>query len=358
MLKLKSIIKKLNNKEGKKMRKILSISVVLALALALGLMMSSDLSARGTTSGTVLQNDTLNAYYSNSFSAQYSNSLAQPVTNLVLPAYDMNTISVVQRKFTNSIGAQQIWSLGIVTNYGNLSDDIRITVETQSYNGPGWIPVQFEIGVNGAFGPQFPNFTFLPVFGLPVNTSFTLQVRMTIPVTVSNGSTNMFRVSINDTAGTGPGLGDGWPTTYSTVFGVSNDLANDRDYQEFYLTIVVEGPVLLISKTVDVTNVRPYDMMTYTIHFTNAGNEDALGLRIQDSIPANTVLITNSAEDFNNLLVAASISYETNTNGAFIANDYSTIVSNTNITMIQWIVSPVDTVAGGSGDLVFKVLVK
>ncbi len=340
------------------MRKILSISVVLTLALALGLMMSSGLYARGTASGTVLQNDTLNAYYSNVFSAQYSNFLAQPVTNLVLTAYDMNTISVVQDRFTNSIGAPQTWDLGLVYNYGNLSDDIVITVETQSYNGPGWIPVQFEIGINGAFQPQSPNIAVFTQAGLAVNSSFTLTVRMTIPISVSNGSTNLFRVSINDTAGTALGVGDGWPTTYAPVFGVPIDTTNARDFQEFYLTVVVEGPVLVITKSVDVTNVRPYDIMTYTIHFTNAGNEDALGLTILDTIPANTVLITNSAESFNSP-AAASIAYSTNLSGAFeLGNDYSTILSNDNLARIQWIMAPADTQAGMSGDLVFKVLVK
>ena len=300
-----------------------------------------------------MQNDTLNAFYSNVFSAQYSNTLAVPVTNLVLPAYDMNTISVAQEKFTNSIGAPQIWDFGLVYNYGNWSDDITIQVLTNVSSGPNWNPVQFEIGINGAFQPQSPNIAVFTQAGLAVNSSFTLTVRMTIPITVSNGSTNNFIVRIWDTAGTN-GNGDGWPTPLASVFGISNDTTNARDGQEFYLTIVVEGPVLLITKTVDVTNVRPFDILTYTIHFTNAGNEDALGLTILDTIPANTVLITNSAESFNSP-AAASIAYD---NGAWVGADYSTTISNTNISRIRWIMAPADTQAGMSGNLVFKVLVR
>jgi uncharacterized repeat protein (TIGR01451 family) len=123
---------------------------------------------------------------------------------------------------------------------------------------------------------------------LPANSVVTLNLRVRLTNTLADGSTNLFQFYVDDQA---PGAGDGWPT--GAVLAPSlDDTGNARDYQNVFSVARVSGPIIRISKSVNLTSARPYDLLTYTIHYTNAGSAAAFGVTVRDTVPIHT---TNAA---------------------------------------------------------------
>jgi uncharacterized repeat protein (TIGR01451 family) len=81
------------------------------------------------------------------------------------------------------------------------------------------------------------------------------------------------------------------------------DDANGNPYTQLedYADVYVTAPVLGISKTADVTNADPGDLITYTIVFDNSGSGNATDVWIKDTIPADTTLISTSPGYDNNV---------------------------------------------------------
>ena len=61
--------------------------------------------------------------------------------------------------------------------------------------------------------------------------------------------------------------------------------------------VVITGPVMQITKSIisGAGQVKPYDIITYQISYTNKGGATAEGVSIVDIIPGYTMLVTNSA---------------------------------------------------------------
>jgi uncharacterized repeat protein (TIGR01451 family) len=55
-----------------------------------------------------------------------------------------------------------------------------------------------------------------------------------------------------------------------------------------------EGPFLFLEKSVDLASVAPGTNLTYTLRLTNQGTSAATSLRLVDSLPANTTLVSAS----------------------------------------------------------------
>ena len=73
-----------------------------------------------------------------------------------------------------------------------------------------------------------------------------------------------------------------------------DDAALQRDYQTKNLFVSVAGPVIRLSKSVSSPGVRPYELLTYTIAYTNVGGAAAFNLQVQDILPTWTTNVTNS----------------------------------------------------------------
>ncbi|MFQ6604720.1 MAG: hypothetical protein ACE5D8_04110 [Fidelibacterota bacterium] len=60
--------------------------------------------------------------------------------------------------------------------------------------------------------------------------------------------------------------------------------------------VQVIGPQLVLSKTVDTYNAVPGDTLTYTVYYSNAGDDNATFVFILESIPAHTQFVPGSAQ--------------------------------------------------------------
>jgi uncharacterized repeat protein (TIGR01451 family) len=328
---------------------------MLIAVMILGLMMlTSTLHAYGTGAGTLITNTFCQITFSNVSGTAYTDA-AVPVTNTVTNAYDMSVIASPQIKKTNTAGGTISWQLGDVTNFGNLSDTITVTVRTDSYSSGTWLPSHFKILTNGTVVASNNNLVTWTSAGLSADAVLpNLEVRLRINTGVGQDETNRFYVQVNNGA---PSGGDSWPTANALPPSI-DDSGNARDSQSRYFIAHVSGPVMQITKSITSGSgqVKPYDIIEYTIHFTNAGGAKAVGVQILDRLPVDTVLVTNSAENNNNLSTAATVDYYES--GAWVANDQATTIANTNITMVRWILSTNDTQAGDSGDVRFRVQVR
>ena len=58
------------------------------------------------------------------------------------------------------------------------------------------------------------------------------------------------------------------------------------------------GPDLAVAKTADVTEVRPGGFAVYTLEVTNTGFQDALGVKLADTLPPEAIFFTASDDGF------------------------------------------------------------
>jgi uncharacterized repeat protein (TIGR01451 family) len=85
-------------------------------------------------------------------------------------------------------------------------------------------------------------------------------------------------------------LGDGTIITNDTYGIVSNETAPSNGAP--VSTTVVTSPVLSIYKTASPDPVPAGGTLTYTLNYANAGNQDATGVLITDTVPANTTFVS------------------------------------------------------------------
>lgn len=118
-------------------------------------------------------------------------------------------------------------------------------------------------------------------------------------------------------------------------------------------------PDIRISKSVLPVSAKPYELITYTIKYSNASAEPALGFELIESMPTNMLYTTNSAEISNFLHSgAASVSYATDfLNSVWLDSNFDTLSASSKIKRIRWSLS--DTLsAGSSGTLMFKTCIR
>ncbi len=119
-------------------------------------------------------------------------------------------------------------------------------------------------------------------------------------------------------------------------------------------------PKIEITKIVSKTNVKPYDIVTYTIIYTNTSNIAADSFEIVESLPAETIYLTNSAEVSNsphagNVIVYYATNY---TNYIWLTNTFDSNTGNgMKIKKIKWVFDTSLT-GGGKGILKFKVIIR
>lgn len=341
------------------MRKLLFSLILITVLLAV---CSYNLSARGTVSGTLLSNLNCYAAYSNTSGYLYTNT-SPIVTTTVTQGYDMSEFSRTSAEtLFRQVGGTAIATFTVVTNYGNSSDTLQFGTRTNSYSSANWLPVTIVQFTNGSpIAASSNTNTGMDSIDVSAGGFFYYTIRVDIPLTVTNGEWIIIETGVHDSVSPYMGgSGDQWPTVLaSNFFGVPPDTTDARDGQGASFTIVIQGPKLILSKSV--TNViRPFEVMEYTIHYTNEGSASAKGLSIIDYIPKNTVITQDSAENNNTLHAGSAIirywrkSVSSWTNSTY---DNGGIGNLTNIGRVEWALDT-DVGIGDAGDLRFRVIVK
>ena len=111
-------------------------------------------------------------------------------------------------------------------------------------------------------------------------------------------------------------------------------------------SVQVKAPSLSLVKTVDNASITPGDIMTYTVHYSNVGDDDASAVFILETIPKTTEYIVSSAEGDGTI-----ITYSDDWGASFGSNQSSAV---THISFQR-----TSTLTPGStGSVSFKVRVK
>ncbi len=138
------------------------------------------------------------------------------------------------------------------------------TVFVPANSTPGWTLV----GNTATF-----NIGALAAGAVSQTVNFAVQVTATVPAGVAQ-IVNTATIDDNHTNGVDPTP--------------ANNTTTDTDTLD-------AQPDLTISKTDNVTSAQPGDTLTYVITYQNVGNQDATGVVITETIPANTVFVPGSS---------------------------------------------------------------
>lgn len=335
--------KNINKRYALRMRYLIILISVLIFS-------SSGLFAYGTLSGTILTNlhqtgqvnyftatnaGDLSAFFTNSAGVTNKGNVNGPnATTTVNPGFDLSMLRFTNGRTNNGAAANTYLSYGgYITNHGNQSESLSFTI-SNFISTPAWITNIYTLYTNGIVAAGPSNTIHFTKAGVPPNNILRYAVRLWTPAWIGNGASNEIYFHVNDGA---PALGDSWPNS-AAILPATSDAANLRDNQTNFLMARVQGPVLHLSKTVDVANARPFELITYTIVYTNVGSANALGLKIRDTIPNNT---TNAS----NLLVS--------TNGSASIAGGAVVGKQVRFTNFAGVVGP-----GKYGALQFTVRVK
>ena len=353
------------------MRKYLAITAVVLVAV-FGV---TGLYAHGTSSGSVVSNavltgsqDTNTATGYGALSGAFTNASgsiffgqimnATAVTTHVDPGYDLSPLTYLQTHYTQNGFAGGTVSFPFrITNWGNTADDIVIKVTNRGDNfggaGASYTIYTQTSGQTLTSGANVAG-TY-PVLGADSVLDFWVEV--SIPAVAANNSTNRIFLSVEDTAGS---TGDSWPGA-NAIAPATSDGVNARDFQSTSaLFVVVSGPVIQLSKSVDVSSARPYEDLTYTISFTNAGSAAAQNLVIQDVIPNHAMIVPNSAEVsnyFNGVLVPAAYTITYLSNGSWVGDTSDNLTHAADLSRVRWTLSS-NVDAGDFGKVKFQVRIK
>jgi uncharacterized repeat protein (TIGR01451 family) len=104
------------------------------------------------------------------------------------------------------------------------------------------------------------------------------------------GSSNSFTVTVkvNDGLTDGAQFNNFVRSDYTDVF------RQPMEWSSSNKTMVVERPVITVSKIADVTDAGPGDTITYTIYYNNTGNGTAAHVWVNDTIPIFTTFSSSS----------------------------------------------------------------
>ncbi len=217
----------------------------------------------------------------------------------VAAAYDLSVINTPSDQ-TNGPGSYVEYDY-YITNWANLSAPVVVRVSSNNAS-PTWGASSYEIWTNMGSGwgllagpSASPSNT---TASIAPDGDFIIRVRVNIPATAADGATNEFFIEIWDQAWTGA-AGDQWPGA-GAIAPATPDLADARDYQSDYVVTYCAGPVIQLSKTVDITSAKPYEVLTYTIHYTNSGSGNAYNVTVDDVLYTNYVRILADSAETNN----------------------------------------------------------
>ncbi len=272
----------------------------------------------------------------------------------VAAAYDLSIINNPANA-TNSPGSYVDYTYNI-TNWGNVSAQMVIRVSSNAGSST-WGNAQYELWTNYgagfglAVGPT--NFITNQLLAVAPDTGFQLRVRVHIPAIAQDGSSNVFFFEIWDPAWNGTS-GDSWPGP-NAISPATPDTNDVRDYQTDYVTTYCAGPVIQLVKSVDFTSIKPFEILTYSIKYTNSGSGPAYNVTIDDVLYTNYCIIIADSAETNNTTTHNPTNYyfdgSTWRPATFDNGNESSVVR------VRWqLRNPVNS--GESGTLRFKVLIK
>lgn len=218
-------------------------------------------------------------------------------TSTVAAGYDL---SIINEPANGSGGpGTHVEYTYYITNRGNVSAQMIVRASSNAADA-GWGASSYELWTNYGAGyglsVDSTNFITNQLIAIAADTGFELRIRVNIPGGANDGSTNQYFFELWDPAGI---AGDAWPGD-GAILPATSDAANARDYQTDYVTTTVTGPVIQLVKSVDITSAKPYEVLTYTIKYTNVGSAAAFNVTIDDVLYTNFVRILADSAETNN----------------------------------------------------------
>ncbi len=347
------------------MRLFFNLSI--CLILFLGLLVPGEILARGTAEGTIITNaqdvdgdntadqpgEVIGSYTNVGGYTNYAKA-TNITTSTVAAGYDLSTINLPGNG-SGGPGTSINYTYN-VTNYGNVSAQMIVKISSNAADLQ-WGASSYELWTNFGAGYGLLNGPLNSIsntlISVAADTGFGLRVRVNIPAGAQDNSTNMFLFEIWDPSWTGA-AGDQWPGS-GAILPATQDLADARDYQTDYITTAVTGPVIQLVKSVDITSAKPYEILTYTIHYTNAGSGEALNVTIDDVIYNNYVRILADSAETNNTVTHNPTNFYYD--GAAWQPATWDNGNENSVQRLRWQLQTA-VASGDSGDLEFKVIIE
>jgi len=316
----------------------------------------------GTSAGTRITNGTdkgINGttdipgdsiiYYESGLSFSYNIACGNITISTVMGCYDASILSIHDEKVGNT--GNEVFFYYIITNHGNISDQLRIKISEVSNTGSGLFKgniYSIYSGTNLVSGPSSNLSWLTPLIGPDAETSFNIKIK--VPTDANDQDANISLIEILNQNGTG--MNDQWPG--ELAYGYSSpDPAGSRDYQIAYLKIKALAPLVIISKSVDYITTVSDDILTYTIYYSNAANLSASNCLIIDEIPSGTIYICDSAET-NNALHNGSANVYYSDGSTWYDESFDVDISAPYIKKIRWDLNKA-ILTGEAGYVKFKV---
>jgi len=299
------VLEKLIKEKGvKTMIKRIISSVIITL-----LFVTVALYATGTPSGTDIINS-VSAVFSNSGATKFTNAAA--TTNTVLTVYGIQSATTVGTQFLQP--GQTVSFTFKVSNSGNSSVLVNLvtifsrTNDTVVHNGPWTYAFYTNASGTGGTITEFP---------LAEDASRIFYLRITAPVGAADGAaiTNKYGTILTNSDSPLNPISPYTGMDGSTIFGGYQTLTNN------IAIAIIQAPVLILSKTSDVTNspsylalvkaghkkdVVPGSMIIYSISWTNAGSGQIFGLTLTDPVPSDVNYVPGSIRYGTDMRLTAS----------------------------------------------------
>ncbi|MBU1077164.1 MAG: hypothetical protein KKH98_07725 [Spirochaetes bacterium] len=249
----------------KKKRKTFFLILLICTCLALN---TDTLFSMGTLDGTIVSN--IKDYYGsynlpNDYLASFPGELVVTFTNVLGTTNTLNgkffytggtlitnittwtvsagyDISSIPAFFAgNSRSGTYVDYVYLITNKGNTSDNLSLRVLPVSTDDPTWTGNIFSLFVNGSSYVSGQAVILTNISNISADEVLNLRVRLQIPGTVENMSTNLFSLEIwNSVWNTNTSTGDSWPGV-GAIPPVSLDTNDSRDYQLSYVRTLCYG---------------------------------------------------------------------------------------------------------------------
>jgi uncharacterized repeat protein (TIGR01451 family) len=253
--------------------------------------------------------------YTNSAGTPYNAFVKAPASRTVITnGFDLSTVVVKSPAVNNASAGMTVYFTNYVTNWGNFSENVRVRIAKTGASVP-WTN-SYALFLNGAGVASNAESANNVLAGLPKGTGMTVVVRVTAGSLLADGSSNRFNLVIDDQE---PNYGDAWPGALA-LSPATADIANRRDYQTNAFLVRIAGPILDISKSVNITSgVRPFQSLTYTITVTNRGSATAYKIDVRDVLPVNVTNIIGTVRVWTNSSITSNMLNEGSGDGDLLS---------------------------------------